>query len=123
MSEITHDDFVDSLRLQMSMSDEEDAMESTVGQACGNSSICFYRQTWGTWTNVERKWYRVVVVLIFRLRFPKKQSDFVDMLTLQKDQASSSSGETQGSAECSRPIYDFAITENRQYQYEHWSFK
>ena len=137
MGEMKHDDFVDSWPLENDRasssdvdvlgryhsSDEEDEKDSTVGHACGNSSICFYCQVWSTWTKLERKWYRVVVVLIFRLRFPKKQSDFVDMLTLQNDQASSSSGETQGSAECSRLIYNFAITENRHYQYEHWSFK
>ena len=55
-------------------SDEEDEKESIVGHACGNSSICFYCRAWITWTNLERKWYRLVVGVIFLLRFLKKQN-------------------------------------------------
>ena len=88
MSEIKHDDFVDSWPLQIDRasssdvevlgryhsSDEEDEKESIVGHACGNSSICFYCRAWITWTNLERKWYRLVVGVIFLLRFLKKQN-------------------------------------------------
>ena len=51
-----------------------------------------------------------------------KHDDFVDRVPLQNDRASSSSVEVQGSAECPRSVYDFAIAEDRQYQYEHWPF-